>query len=171
MRACVCACQHTCLNTHSRSVALHTQARLSAQHNTTQHTPHHKHPTHTARHTRQEQALQRAFPQEPLTALAASASGAYLAAGGASGTLYIWCTASGALLRAWHAHYKAVSCLAFSDGGGVLLSGGEDTLVHSWLLAELLDARRDSGGSGAAGAAAAAAAVAGGARAEPLHTW
>ncbi len=33
-----------------------------------------------------------------------------------------------------------MTALAFSDGGDVLLSGGEDTLVHAWLLLDLLDA-------------------------------
>jgi len=35
---------------------------------------------------------------------------------------------------------QPVTALAFSDGGDVLLSGGEDTLVHAWLLLDLLDA-------------------------------
>jgi hypothetical protein len=49
--------------------------------------------TPLVQHTRcaQDQVLQRSFAQEPLTALAASPGGAYLAAGGASGTLYVWC--------------------------------------------------------------------------------
>jgi hypothetical protein len=59
---------------------------------------------------------------------------------------------------------QAVSCLAFSDSGGLLVSGGEDTLVAAWLLGEVLDEQRD-------GPAAAAAAVGGMARVEPLHTW
>lgn len=60
-------------------------------------------------------------------------------------------------------YVQAVSCLAFSDSGGLLVSAGEDTLVAAWLLAEVLDEQRD-------GPAAAAAAV-GMARVEPLHTW
>lgn len=50
--------------------------------------------------------LQRSFTQESLTAVAASPNGAYLAAGGNSGTIYVWDTTSGALLRSWPAHYK-----------------------------------------------------------------
>ncbi|WIA20965.1 hypothetical protein OEZ85_005302 [Tetradesmus obliquus] len=111
-----------------------------------------------------DQVLQRCFTQEPLTALAASPNGAYLVGGGASGTLYCWEAFSGRLLRSWPAHYKAVSCLAFSDSGGLLVSAGEDTLVAAWLLAEVLDEQRD-------GPAAAAAAAVGMARVEPLHTW
>lgn len=35
---------------------------------------------------------------------------------------------------------QAVTCLAFSDSGSVLVTGGEDTLVNAWLLADVLDA-------------------------------
>jgi hypothetical protein len=59
---------------------------------------------------------------------------------------------------------QAVSCLVFSDTGGVLVSCGEDTLVRAWLLCELLDPQRDN-------PAAAAAAAMTTARVEPLHTW
>jgi hypothetical protein len=59
---------------------------------------------------------------------------------------------------------QAVSCLAFSDSGVLLVSAGEDTLVAAWLLAEVLDEQRD-------GPSAAAAAAVGMARVEPLHTW
>lgn len=58
---------------------------------------------------------------------------------------------------------QPVTALAFSDGGDVLLSGGEDTLVHVWLLLDLLDAAAGGAaglGSGFAGAAPAS-----------LHSW
>jgi pre-rRNA-processing protein IPI3 len=35
---------------------------------------------------------------------------------------------------------QAVTCLAFSDSGSILVTGGEDTLVNAWLLADVLDA-------------------------------
>lgn len=35
---------------------------------------------------------------------------------------------------------QAVTCLAFSDSGALLVTGGEDTLVNAWLLADVLDA-------------------------------
>eukprot|EP00775_Hariotina_reticulata_P006600 gene6600-6828_t len=108
-----------------------------------------------------DQVLQRCFTQEALTALAASPNGAYLAGGGTSGTLYCWEVASGRLLRSWPAHYKAVSCLQFSDSGGLLVSAGGDALVCAWLLAEVLDGQQD---------VLPAAAAAGTSRVEPLHT-
>ena len=33
-----------------------------------------------------------------------------------------------------------MTCLAFSDSGALLVTGGEDTLVNAWLLADVLDA-------------------------------
>ena len=54
----------------------------------------------------QDQVLQRSFCMERMSALAATPDGAYLAAGGASGTVYLWEVASGRLLRSWPAHYK-----------------------------------------------------------------
>lgn len=63
----------------------------------------------------------------------------YCAGGGASGALHIWETSTGRLLRSWHGHYKRVSCLAFTDHGRELITGGDDTIVTAWLLAEVLD--------------------------------
>lgn len=91
----------------------------------------------------QDQVLQRSFAVEKLAAVAATADGLYLAAGGASGTLYVWDLPTGRLLRSWPAHYKSVTCLSFLDGGNVLISGGEDTLVSVWLLADVLDVATD----------------------------
>ncbi|GFH21551.1 uncharacterized protein HaLaN_18880 [Haematococcus lacustris] len=105
-----------------------------------------------------DQVVQRSFAQEKLTALAASTCGALLAGGGASGTVYMWETASGRLLRSWPAHYKAVTCLAFTCSASLLVSGSEDTLVSSWLLHDLLDASQDLGSPADS-------------RPLPLHSW
>jgi hypothetical protein len=52
---------------------------------------------------------------------------------------------------------QAVTALAFSDDGAVLLSGGEDTVACAWLLSDVLDA---------------SAAQQGGLQGPPsLHTW
>ncbi|KAL4854511.1 Protein ROOT INITIATION DEFECTIVE 3 [Chlorella vulgaris] len=82
----------------------------------------------------------RSFAAEQLTAVTATRDGTFCAAGGASGAVFVWETSSGRLLKSWPAHYKAVTCLAFSDSGAVLVTGGEDTMVNAWLLADVLDA-------------------------------
>lgn len=88
-----------------------------------------------------DHVLQRAFTVEPMQALAASADGMFVAGGGSSGTIYIWAAGSGQLLRSWPAHCKAVTALVFSQhSGGIMLSGGEDTVVSAWLLMDVLDA-------------------------------
>ncbi len=70
--------------------------------------------------------------------MVASPEGLYVLAGGRSGRVYAWEAASGSLLRAWDAHFKAVTCLALSSDGGVLFTGSEDTLVKAWALGEVL---------------------------------
>lgn len=87
--------------------------------------------------------MQRSFVVEAVGAVTASPCGGFLVAGGASGTIYIWDVASGRLLRSWAAHYKAVTALMFVGGSGLLVSGGEDTLVNVWQLADLLDVTLD----------------------------
>jgi WD40 repeat protein len=66
--------------------------------------------------------------------LACTSDGAYLSGGGASGRIYFWEVASGRLLRVWPAHYKAVSCLVFSEDDSLLISGADDGLVNVWPL-------------------------------------
>lgn len=78
----------------------------------------------------------RSFPPEAVNALAASPSGALIAAGGSSGRLYLWDASSGELLRTWNAHYKAVDCVAFVADGSVLASGGRDALTQAWALSD-----------------------------------
>ena len=72
--------------------------------------------------------------------------------------MHIWEVTSGRLLRSWPCHYKKVTSLAFSNSGAELVTGGEDTLVTAWLLAEVLDV-------------AAPAPQLGGASLAPLHSW
>ena len=41
---------------------------------------------------------------------------------------------SGRLLMKWHAHYRAVTCLVFSEDDSLLISGSEDGCVRVWSL-------------------------------------
>jgi len=86
-----------------------------------------------------DHAHQRSFPPEQITSLACTIDGAYCAAGGISGAVHLWETSTGRLIRSWPAHYKRITCLAFSASGAELISGGEDTLVSAWLLVDVLD--------------------------------
>lgn len=42
--------------------------------------------------------------------------------------------ASGRLLKTWNAHYRAVTCLVFSDDDSLLVSGSEDGSIKVWSL-------------------------------------
>ncbi|CAM9600506.1 unnamed protein product, partial [Pylaiella littoralis] len=100
-----------------------------------------------------EQPRLKCHAPEKLGPLAVSGDGWLCAGGGASGRIYLWEVSSGTLLRAWDAHYKAVSALTFGPSGSFLYSGGEDAMVSSWnMLAavnpEESEAFKGSGGGG-----------------------
>ena len=86
-----------------------------------------------------ESALHKFFVGEPLGVVASSPDGAFFAGGSLAGAAYVWETATGKLLRTWPAHFKAVSAMAFTPDGSVLVTGGDDTVVSAWSLSTLLD--------------------------------
>mmetsp|Transcript_39563 Transcript_39563/g.112198 ORF Transcript_39563/g.112198 Transcript_39563/m.112198 type:complete len:476 (+) Transcript_39563:131-1558(+) len=86
-----------------------------------------------------DQVHQRCFAKEPLLCIAASPCGTFIAGGTASGSILCWDTGGGQLLKEWPAHYKAVTALTFTSDGHMLLSGGEDTVLNVWLVADVLD--------------------------------
>ncbi|KAJ2080875.1 Pre-rRNA-processing protein ipi3 [Coemansia sp. RSA 988] len=86
------------------------------------------------------------FPEE-IACVQVLDDGRYFVAGSRTGRILVWETASGRMVGAWDAHYGAVTALA-SDVG-VLVSGGEDAVVHVWLLSQALD-RQALGGAGVA---------------------
>lgn len=72
--------------------------------------------------------------------ISTSPCGHYLVGGGSSGTCFVWSSlGGGALLRTFKAHYRSVTCLAWSDCGRYLVTGGADGMVHLYLLMELVD--------------------------------
>ncbi|GFP91721.1 protein root initiation defective 3 [Phtheirospermum japonicum] len=86
----------------------------------------------------------RSFPAEAVKPLVANSQGTYIAGGGVSGDIYFWEVATGKLLKKWHAHYRAVSCLVFNDDQSLLISGAEDGCVRVWSLFLIFDdARRE----------------------------
>jgi WD40 repeat protein len=42
--------------------------------------------------------------------------------------------ATGSLLKKWRAHYRAVTCLVFTEDDSLLVSGSEDGSVRVWPL-------------------------------------
>ncbi|XP_073126614.1 protein ROOT INITIATION DEFECTIVE 3 [Henckelia pumila] len=81
----------------------------------------------------------RSFPAEPIGPLVSNSEGTYIAGGGISGDIYVWEVATGKLLKKWHAHYRAVTCLVFNDDQSLLISGAEDGSVRVWSLFLIFD--------------------------------
>ncbi|PPD85845.1 hypothetical protein GOBAR_DD17224 [Gossypium barbadense] len=77
------------------------------------------------------QAQVKSFPAEPIKPLIANSDGTYIVGGGSSGDIYIWEVATGRLLKKWHAHYRAITCLVFSEDDSLLISGSEDGCCSS----------------------------------------
>ncbi|TVU31788.1 hypothetical protein EJB05_23489 [Eragrostis curvula] len=88
-------------------------------------------------HWDKPQVAIKSFPAEPIQVLFADPEGSYLIGGGGKGNIFLWEVASGELLHTWHAHYRAVRCLALYDY--LLVSGSEDGSIRVWDLITLLD--------------------------------
>ncbi|CAO2822018.1 unnamed protein product [Amaranthus hypochondriacus] len=84
----------------------------------------------------------KSFPAEPIKPLVSNREGTYLFGGGSLGYIYLWEVFTGRLLKKWHAHYGAVSCLALSDDESLLISGAEDGGVRVWSLFMMFDDAR-----------------------------
>lgn len=69
---------------------------------------------------------------------AGGGSGWLLAAGSKSGKLYVWEIASGRLVCVKDAHYQAISVVRFSRCGTYMVSGGHDSRVMVWRVADLV---------------------------------
>jgi len=101
---------------------------------------------HTFSLSKEHPLLKSVIP-EKLTSLATSKSGEYVVGGSATGKLYMWMTSSGELLSCWPGHFKSVTALAFSDEAVVpnfLVTGGEDGLVHVWLMSSIVSQNVDA---------------------------
>ncbi|XP_052200913.1 protein ROOT INITIATION DEFECTIVE 3 [Diospyros lotus] len=81
----------------------------------------------------------KSFPAEPINPLVSNMEGTYLVGGGVSGDIYFWEVNTGRLLKKWHAHYRAVTCLVYCDGQSLLISGAEDGSVRVWSLVTIFD--------------------------------
>ncbi|XP_050214703.1 protein ROOT INITIATION DEFECTIVE 3-like [Mercurialis annua] len=79
------------------------------------------------------------FPEEPIKPLISNREGTYLIGGGLSGHIYLWEVTTGRLLKKWRAHYRAVTCLVFTEDNSYFVSGSEDGSVKVWSLLMLFD--------------------------------
>nr|XP_043606063.1 protein ROOT INITIATION DEFECTIVE 3 [Erigeron canadensis] len=84
----------------------------------------------------------KSFPAEAISPLASNSDGTYIVGGGLSGEIYLWEVATGRLLKKWHAHYRGVTCLVFSEDQSLLISGAEDGSVRVWSLLMIFDEER-----------------------------
>eukprot|EP00934_Nitzschia_sp_Nitz4_P001068 Nitzschia sp. Nitz4//scaffold213_size37731//22307//23941//NITZ4_007723-RA/size37731-processed-gene-0.13-mRNA-1//-1//CDS//3329542074//1068//frame0 len=86
------------------------------------------------------------LPEADMAAgLTVSPCGMYIVGGASSGSCYIWSSiGNGSLLRTFKAHYRPVTCLAWSDCGRYLATGGADGMVHLFPLMELVDKKNRS---------------------------
>merc|ERR1719464_586749 len=71
--------------------------------------------------------------------LLVSPCGYYIAGGGNSGSIYVWSSIGGQLLRTTKAHYRSCTSLAWSDCERYLVTGGSDGMVHLFSLMDLVD--------------------------------
>lgn len=81
----------------------------------------------------------RCSAMEKMECLATSSDGLYCVGGSASGKLYIWEVASGAMLRYWDAHYSAVTAVSFTDDNLCLVSAERHAYIRAWRVAEVVD--------------------------------
>ena len=63
----------------------------------------------------QDQIHQRSFTSQQIVSIACSPCGVYCAAGSNKGTIFIWESASGKLLKYWNAHYKVSNLRPFPE--------------------------------------------------------
>ncbi|GBL48201.1 Pre-rRNA-processing protein ipi3 [Candidozyma auris] len=61
-----------------------------------------------------------------------------LAAGTATGKLYIWELASGNLLCVKDAHYQGITCIRFTKNSDFVITGGSDSRVTVWRTVDLV---------------------------------
>ncbi|XP_077981988.1 WD repeat-containing protein 18-like [Glandiceps talaboti] len=86
---------------------------------------------------RQDQHQMRIVCPGLVTALDTSPCGSYCAAGIAE-RIHLWHVSTGKLLAVLSRHYQNITCLKFTDDGGHLISGGDDSLVLVWSMASIL---------------------------------
>eukprot|EP00421_Protoceratium_reticulatum_P001811 CAMPEP_0168362244 /NCGR_PEP_ID=MMETSP0228-20121227/3079_1 /TAXON_ID=133427 /ORGANISM="Protoceratium reticulatum, Strain CCCM 535 (=CCMP 1889)" /LENGTH=520 /DNA_ID=CAMNT_0008374941 /DNA_START=84 /DNA_END=1644 /DNA_ORIENTATION=- len=81
----------------------------------------------------------RASLPEKMTAMAFTTDGALCFGGSATGSIWIWQTSTGTLLKSWPAHFREVTQLKVSDDAAFLVSASADSNVHVFNLADVFE--------------------------------
>jgi WD40 repeat protein len=76
---------------------------------------------------------------EKFSALVFSSCGGLMFAGTPSGTVFVWQTWTGRMLKSWTCHFGAVTALAVTADSGMLFTAGEDASVKAFFLPTLWD--------------------------------
>eukprot|EP01080_Neovahlkampfia_damariscottae_P003112 gene3112-5282_t len=90
---------------------------------------------------KKEQPVFQCSLSEKLTCIQNSSDGNYLFAGSESGLIYVWKICTGQLIKIFSAHLKSVTALCLTPDSSILISGGSDTLIHVWSVADILDVK------------------------------
>ncbi|CAH7686694.1 WD40-repeat-containing domain protein [Phakopsora pachyrhizi] len=77
---------------------------------------------------------QKLIPPGRPTVVALSSSGAYLATGSADGAVSMWELSTGILLASFDAHYKAITCIAFSGDDASIITASDDAICCVWSI-------------------------------------
>jgi WD40 repeat protein len=86
--------------------------------------------------------VRRPIPQDDwITAVAADPSGKLLVSATRRGDISVWWAETGRLLADFEGHRGAVSSLALSADGKTLYSGGQDTTILAWDIADLQEGK------------------------------
>ncbi|GAA5843175.1 hypothetical protein JCM5353_007091 [Sporobolomyces roseus] len=85
-----------------------------------------------------ESTVQRLIPPVRLNSISASPDGNYLAGGTPDGRIFLWEISTGALLATLDAHYRSISCLAWTRDGAALITASEDAGCSVWSIGRIL---------------------------------
>jgi WD40 repeat protein len=76
---------------------------------------------------------------ERLHSLSLSLNKQFLIGGTVSGRLFLWNLITGELLNVIdNAHYKAINTILFTSNDSVVITAGQDAIIHCWLLSDLI---------------------------------
>ena len=78
---------------------------------------------------------------EKFTALSFSSCGGLMFAGSATGTMYVWQTWTGSLLKSWTGHFGSITCIRVSIDDCYVFTSSEDSTIKSYFLPDVFDSK------------------------------